>query len=145
MTSRWGKGMTSTSGAKVLVLEDDVVINLDYCLLFEDMGHETLSCYRIEEAFDALEHEQISFALLDHRLEGRTSEEVRAHLRNRKIPFIIVSGSPEEEFSSMDRRHLHQKPVPRETIEAALECRGRFPQRARPAARSQAKKHSVRA
>lgn len=136
--------MAPASSAKILVLEDDVVVNLDYCLLFEDMGYETRSCYRIAEAFDAIDQEEIVFALVDHQLAGRTSEEVRRQLRNMKIPFIIVSGSPEEEFSSLDRRHLHQKPIPRDTIEKALKGRTRVAHRNTRSATTQARKQSAR-
>lgn len=137
--------MKSTSSAKILVLEDDVVVNLDYCLLFEDMGYETRSCHRIAEASEAIEKEEIGFALVDHRLEGRTSEELRGRLRQLDIPFIIVSGSPEEEFSSSDRRHLHQKPIPRETIEEVMKGFGRPKRRKRVASGSHSRKHTAQA
>lgn len=103
--------MPVASTGKVLVLEDDVLINLDYSLQLEDLGYEVVSCHTIEDAVTAIENGDFHFAFVDHRVRDRTSEAVRELLQTEDVPFFILTGSGKSEFGEPEREKILQKPV----------------------------------
>jgi DNA-binding LytR/AlgR family response regulator len=60
------------SQVKILVVEDEIVIADNICLILEDLGYEVLEpAINYEEALETIESEQPDIAILDIQLGGR--------------------------------------------------------------------------
>lgn len=111
---------------KILVVEDDLIIQLFICKTLERAGYEVLGEARSgEEAFEMLNHKTPDIILLDISLIGPLSGIDIAHIVNEKykIPFIFMTGNSDEStlekakeadplgfiFKPIDDNHLLKK------------------------------------
>lgn len=101
---------TELSGVKVLIVEDEVLIALDYGDVLEQEGCTVIGPAPTEErALELLDDNRPDVALLDLNLNGQPPTALGHALRARSIPFGIVSGylsSPLEDsvFAHAPRR-----------------------------------------
>lgn len=77
--------------AKILVLEDDVMIasGLTYALDLE--GYETVSVTNVNDAITATEKEDFDLAILDMQLPDGTGFDVSKKLKGRDVPIIFLT------------------------------------------------------
>ena len=77
--------------AKILVLEDDVMIasGLTYALDLE--GYETVSVTNVNDAITATEKEDFDLAILDMQLPDGTGVDVSKKLKGREVPIIFLT------------------------------------------------------
>lgn len=77
--------------AKILVLEDDVMIasGLTYALDLE--GYETVSVTNVNDAITATEKEDFDLAILDMQLPDGTGFDVSKKLKGREVPIIFLT------------------------------------------------------
>ena len=108
-------------GKRILVVEDDTVIAVDYYFQLREVGAEARVCGATNKAaLDYLATHDIDAAIVDYRLRDGTCEQVLQSLDRRDIPFVVVSGCTFEMQRSLDSRHVLSKPVTPTDIWRAL-------------------------
>ncbi len=82
-----------TSGAKrVLVVEDDPVVAMVMEDTLRDMGLVVLVDLTLVDALSDLEYGEFDAALVDVGLRGESAHSLMLALRERHMPFAVVSG-----------------------------------------------------
>jgi two-component sensor histidine kinase len=85
-------GPASLKGARVLIVEDAVLLALELETGLSEAGAEVVGpAYELEEAL-ALLDQPIDAAVLDANLNGRSVTPVAELLQQRKIPFVFATG-----------------------------------------------------
>jgi DNA-binding response OmpR family regulator len=108
------KPSTPPYGRQVLLVEDSSLIALDLACVLEDAGYAVVGPAKdLGAALDLIDHHTIDAALLDVNLNGDTSFAAAEKLRDRRVPFVFLTGySPGEclnpDFSD---RLVVEKPV----------------------------------
>lgn len=112
------------SGARVLVVEDDMMISM----LLEDMltslGFDVVgSVVSVQEALQVIEATAvIDVAVLDVNLDGTRSDAVADALAARGVPFVFATGYGAHGRSDSHRdRPVLQKPFSRKSLAAMLQ------------------------
>lgn len=83
---------TSLKGARVLIVEDAVLLALELELGLSDAGAEVIGpAYELEEALALLDR-PIDAAVLDANLNGRSVTPVAEALHARRVPFVFATG-----------------------------------------------------
>lgn len=83
------------AGAKILVVEDEVLIAFDLRARFEDAGAESVKlAHTLTDAMALAERSDVGVAVLDVRLGRDPVGPVAEALRKRRIPFLFYSGQP---------------------------------------------------
>jgi PAS domain S-box-containing protein len=83
---------TSLKGARVLIVEDAVLLALELETGLADAGAEVIGpAYELEEAMALLDR-PIDAAVLDANLNGRSVTPVAEALAARKVPFVFATG-----------------------------------------------------
>lgn len=86
------KGPSSLKGARVLIVEDAVLLALELELGLSDAGAEVIGpAYELEEALALLDR-PIDAAVLDANLNGRSVQPVAEALHSRAVPFVFATG-----------------------------------------------------
>lgn len=86
------RGPTSLKGARVLIVEDAVLLALELETGLSEAGAEVVGpAYELEEAMALLDR-PIDAAVLDANLNGRSVTPVAEVLRQRGIPFVFATG-----------------------------------------------------
>ena len=80
-------------GARVLVVEDDLLISMDPTAGLTDAGAQVVGpCRTAKDAVAVVNEWNISVALLDIRLASETVVPVATQLASRGIPFVFYTG-----------------------------------------------------
>jgi DNA-binding response OmpR family regulator len=83
----------SLKEAKILAVDDELLIVLDIEMSLREAGAETVwACTTVAEAAAVAADEDVTVAILDVRVGQTTSEVVAEKLRERGIPFLFYSG-----------------------------------------------------
>jgi CheY-like chemotaxis protein len=109
------------AGARVLVVEDELLIAAMIAELLEEIGCVVLGpVARLEDAVKAASEGAIDGAVLDVNLAGEAVFPVADALAGREIPFLFLTGYGAESLpASHGRRPTLRKPVrPDELLEA---------------------------
>jgi len=78
---------------RILVIEDEFLIALDIISVLEDAGfREVRHIETEEEALMQIERHSWDAAIADANLNGRSIEQVARVLRERGVPFLVVTG-----------------------------------------------------
>ncbi|MBL8771608.1 MAG: PAS domain-containing protein [Phenylobacterium sp.] len=86
------RGPASLKGARVLIVEDAVLLALELETGLSEAGAEVVGpAYELEEAMALLDR-QIDAAVLDANLNGRSVTPVAEVLRQRGVPFVFATG-----------------------------------------------------
>lgn len=79
--------------ARVLLVEDEMLIAMDVADMLEELGFSVVGpALRLNKALRIAAEECFDLAVLDVNLAGERSFEVADVLRKRGIPFIFVTG-----------------------------------------------------
>ncbi len=99
-------------GKRVLIVEDDPVIAVDYHFQLKDVG-ATAEGFKAtnREALGYLASHTVDAAIVDFLLSDGTGESVIDGLKRRGIPFIVVSGCTFRMHGEVDAAHVLSKPV----------------------------------
>lgn len=84
----------------ILIVEDDVFISMDAADSVSRAGVNVVTAETVRDALDILEREEISAAILDFHVRDGAVTPIVDHLRQKGIPFRIVSGSPLAEIAA---------------------------------------------
>lgn len=92
--------MSRTQGL-ILIVEDDALIAMDAANSAALAGLGAVTAENVSDALGILEHEEISAAILDFHVRDGTVTPIIERLRERHIPYRVVSGSPVAELAAM--------------------------------------------
>jgi DNA-binding response OmpR family regulator len=82
--------------AKILLLEDDLLLAMDMEDYLLDRGHEVVGPFgRLVDALDAIPRNELAGAVVDLNLHGELSFPVIEELRARSVPIIVCTGYAE--------------------------------------------------
>lgn len=109
--------------ARVLVVEDDLLIALDLSSIIENAGCIVLGpAPSVEEALSILAKAEPVAAFLDENLNGMSVAPVAHELDHRRIPFWILSGYAQSISSDplLQKARRIRKPVSPQQIQEAI-------------------------
>jgi DNA-binding NtrC family response regulator len=115
------------AGYKVLVVEDEMLVAVDYCQHLTEAGAEVVGPFAtVEEATKSLDTLQPTVAVLDYALDDQTSDPLQIALKRRNIPCVVITGYPRVLVRRDDQQDVQSKPIsPQRLCEVVLEaCRG---------------------
>ena len=108
-------------GKRILVVEDDALIAVDYHFQLREVGAQPQAYEPTgKAALDYLATHDIDAAIVDYRLRDGTCEQVLTSLRSRDIPFVIVTGCAFEMRANPNSPHVLSKPATPTDIWSAL-------------------------
>ena len=122
------------AGARILVVEDDLLIAIDLQILLNDLGYGNVYiAYDLPYAFDMLDTINPDFAFLDVKIGHTTVFPLATELAARKVPFIFSTSYtwatiPEE----WQNYPLLPKPYQRDILDAAMQRRNLWASEGRP-------------
>jgi DNA-binding response OmpR family regulator len=102
------------SGKRVLVAEDEPLIAMDFANRLAEAGAEVVAkCATVRDGLAVLTKSEtgIDVAVVDFVLADRNSEPLQVALRQRDIPFVVVSAYPRVLVRTCPADHILQKPV----------------------------------
>ncbi|HYC03468.1 MAG TPA: response regulator [Azospirillaceae bacterium] len=105
----------------ILIVEDQLLIGMELRDMLEDQGFRVLGPVgRLSDATGLSRSEEILAAVLDYDLHGEPVLPLALELRERGIPFLILSAFPRETILAGPLRnvpHLEKPADPEPTIE----------------------------
>jgi CheY-like chemotaxis protein len=121
--------MPSTTGKRVLVVEDEMMIRMLLEGMLDDLGHTVAGeAGAIDEAIALAKKADFDVALLDVNLNGRPITPVVVILIARGVPFVFASGYGERGVPEPYRGSpTLQKPFQVEALAQAIDAVSRVP------------------
>ena len=97
--SRDQSPQSTTNTQRILLVEDEWIVALDLKMFLTDAGYTVVGpAGRVSDALALLEEEEVDAAVLDVNLSGETSKPIALHLREKRIPFIFLTGYSREQL-----------------------------------------------
>jgi CheY-like chemotaxis protein len=108
-------------GLRVLVVEDEPLVAVDYRFLLMELGAVPLG-YKATNAaaLEFLRANEVDVAIVDYRLRDGSSEPVMQWLREHDIPFLVVTANTPEMHAETGAGAILDKPATPAMLEAAL-------------------------
>ena len=111
----------SPPGKRILVVEDEAVIAVDYYFQLREVGAIPKAYEPTNKAaLDYLSEHEIDAAIVDYRLRDGPSDPVLQRLQRLGIPFIVVSGCLHEMHGSVGTSQVLSKPATPDEVWRAL-------------------------
>jgi two-component SAPR family response regulator len=105
------------AGLKVLVVEDEMLVAIDYCEHLANAGAEILGPFNsVREAVDCIEKQRCDVAVLDYALSDQTSDPLQTALERHKIPFVVITGYPRVLVRRDEGQEILSKPISPEAL-----------------------------
>jgi DNA-binding NarL/FixJ family response regulator len=100
------------AGKRVLIAEDEPLIAFDHKGVLSEAGAEIVgTCTTVAQAIQCLDRARVDVAVVDYLLADRNSEPLQAALKQRHIPFVVVSSYPRALVRTEEGQHVLRKPV----------------------------------
>ena len=118
------KNGAALEGLCVLVVEDEFLLAMELEALLEQRGCRVLGPVpTIDRALAVLNRERPAVAVLDVNLKGKRATPVAAALRERGVPFVLVTGYSEGQLNEpeLKGRPRLDKPLDRQKLLRILE------------------------
>ncbi|MEO8998180.1 MAG: response regulator [Rhodanobacter sp.] len=113
--------MSTVTARRVLVVEDDPVVAMLVEDIVRDMGHEVFINITLEHAMLELDEGEVDAVLLDMQLRGEDARPLVLQLMDRKIPFLVLSGSDQSALKrEFPQVRIVAKPFNKATLENAV-------------------------
>ena len=108
-------------GKRLLVAEDEAVIALDYAAALSAAGAEIVGMARTTaDVLAYLARRTIDVAILDFVLADGNSSELQAILREKRVPFVVISGYPSVLVRESRAQRVLRKPADPDALRAAV-------------------------
>jgi DNA-binding response OmpR family regulator len=110
-------------GARVLLVEDDILLLMELQAILREAGAEIAGCCRtVREALAVAERDGVGAAILDVRVGRETIAPVARQLASRGTPFIFYTGQVESdpELAEWTGHRVLSKPARAGAIVAAI-------------------------
>lgn len=113
--------------SKILVIEDEALVALDMRITLERAGFSvTRTAKTLTEALEAVDADSPDAAILDGNLNGDSSAPVATRLREKAIPFVVVTGYSAEQLKAwLDGAPILSKPYTTAQLVGAVETLAR--------------------
>ena len=112
-----GQRQKELRGRRVLVVEDEVLVALDYCQNLQEAGAEVVGPFRtVDDALNCMSKGRIDVAVLDYALADRNSDDLQNMLESREIPFVVVIAYPRVLVRRNDNQKVLSKPISATTL-----------------------------
>lgn len=101
-------------GARILLLEDEVIIAMDLTMSLEDAGATVVHARSQTKGIAIAEEASLNAAILDVNLGGgATCEPIAQTLRSRGVPFVLHTGDLQDSGELVERidAPVAQKPT----------------------------------
>ena len=85
-------------GVRVLYVEDEILINVGFAEMMEEMGCIVTSCTELDAARKAVAKAPPELAVLDVNIHGQMSYELAKHLEDLKVPVVFLTGYDQPEL-----------------------------------------------
>lgn len=115
--------ISSLSGLRILIVEDDALVALNLQEFVESLGCNVVGpCGRLSEALAFLDAEPIDGAMLDINLHGEMVYPLAERLAEREIPMLFCSGYAFTSAVPQQFAHYPQiaKPCAEHTLRTAM-------------------------
>jgi DNA-binding NtrC family response regulator len=100
------------TGMKVLVVEDEMLVAIDYCERLAEAGAEIVGPFTsVSQAQKCVDTSQFEVAVLDYALSDQTSDPLQVALERRNIPFVVITGYPRVLVRRNARQKVLTKPI----------------------------------
>ena len=120
MSARKGR----SSGLDLIVVEDETVVSIDLEAILGDLGHSVVAVAgHVAAALKAIERldAELDGVLLDAELAGHSASVVAERLREKNIPFVVVSGHGPGKLRQLGFEEAQvPKPIDATVLDAAL-------------------------
>ena len=101
------EGTAALDGRRVLVVEDEMLIAMEFEALLREHGCDVVGpAPSVERALTLLQEQRPELVLMDLDLNGKSALPLAWVLRQQSVPFVVVTGYSE--------RHLEKEPVLRD-------------------------------
>lgn len=109
---------------RILIIEDEFLVSLEIETVLTDAGFDVLEpAATIESALRILESEPVDAVILDRNLGGEDVSEIANRLRERKIPFVFLTGyGPETIPQQFQDVPLIAKPFDEQQLIASVQA-----------------------
>jgi len=84
--------MTSKTGKRVLVVEDDPVVAMVVEDTLRDLGLEVIVDLTLVDALNEIETSEFNAVVIDVGLRGESAHPMMVALQERNVPFVVISG-----------------------------------------------------
>jgi DNA-binding NtrC family response regulator len=109
------------AGRKVLVVEDEMLVAIDYCERLAQAGAQIIGPFpSVAQALKCVDTTHVDVAVLDYALADRTSDPLQTALERRDIPFVVISGYPRVLVRRGERQDVLSKPVSPDRLYVAI-------------------------
>lgn len=108
----------------VLIVEDEAIVAMDMAQTVQDLGYEVFAVANsVKKGLEALASATPDLAVLDADLAGRSSRPIADLLRERDVPFVIVTGydSPPDVPEDGPRAAVLSKPISERELASRLD------------------------
>lgn len=90
-------------GRRVLIVEDEFILAMDLQAILEEQGCNVLALARnVSQALMLLDENDPELVTLDLNLNGQSSAPVARVLKEKGIPFVVISGNDAKAAKSAD-------------------------------------------
>jgi DNA-binding NtrC family response regulator len=105
------------AGKRVLVVEDEMLVAIDYCEHLANAGAEIIGPFNsVRDAAKCIDTMECDVAVLDYALSDQTSDPLQAALERRKIPFVVITGYPRVLVRRSEGQEVISKPISPEAL-----------------------------
>lgn len=105
------------AGIKILVVEDEMLVAIDYCERLAAAGAHILGPFTsVSQALECVAKSAIDVAVLDYALSDETSDPLQKALDRRDIPYIVISGYPRVLVRRDQGQQILTKPISPEQL-----------------------------
>jgi two-component SAPR family response regulator len=112
-----GQRQKELRGRRVLVVEDEVLVALDYCQNLQEAGAEVVGPFHtVDDALNCMGKGRIDVAVLDYALADRNSDDLQNVLESREIAFVVVTAYPLVLVRRNDHQMVLSKPISPNTL-----------------------------
>jgi DNA-binding NtrC family response regulator len=109
------------AGRKVLVVEDEMLVAIDYCDRLAQEGAQIIGPFpSVCQALKCVDTTQVDVAVLDYALADQTSDPLQAALERRDIPFVVITGYPRVLVRRDKGQNILSKPVSPDRLYSAI-------------------------
>ena len=100
------------AGKRVLIAEDEPLIAFDHEGVLSEAGAQIVgTCSTVAQALQCLDRAPVDVAVVDYLLADRNSEPLQAALKQRDIPFVVVSSYPRALVRTEEGQDVLREPV----------------------------------
>jgi len=111
-TADQAAGHKELEGRRVLVVEDEIVLAIDYCQNLAAAGAEVVGPFNtVDAALKCVRRSRIDVAILDYALADETSDPLQCVLESRDIPYVVVTAYPRVLVRRYANQQILSKPV----------------------------------